>query len=140
MRISNVRVLLLSTRISPERLRRAREALGPEVKLMVDAHGALTADRGVRLGEAAAELDVTWFCQAYYPAVPPGATSAMHATVPQSVVDVLDYVSRSVMRSDAEATQTPSGKKTSGCASSRSSALTTLAWRRLRRINNRAYC
>jgi L-alanine-DL-glutamate epimerase-like enolase superfamily enzyme len=35
---------------SLERLRLAREPLGPEVKLMMDAHGALTVDRAVRLG------------------------------------------------------------------------------------------
>src|ERR1700682_5166313 len=39
---------------SLERLRLARAALGPDVGLMMDAHGALTVDRAVRLGEAAA--------------------------------------------------------------------------------------
>src|SRR5262249_15409468 len=46
---------------SLERLQRAREALGPDVKLMMDAHGALTVDRAVRLGEAAREYELTWF-------------------------------------------------------------------------------
>jgi L-alanine-DL-glutamate epimerase-like enolase superfamily enzyme len=45
---------------SLERFRLAREALGPEVKLMMDAHGALTVDRAVRLGEAAREYELTW--------------------------------------------------------------------------------
>jgi D-galactarolactone cycloisomerase len=48
-------------RRSLERLRLAREALGPDVQLMMDAHGALTVDRAVRLGEAAREYDLTWF-------------------------------------------------------------------------------
>ena len=46
---------------SLERLRLAREALGPEVKLMMDAHGPLTVDRAVRLGEGAREYELTWF-------------------------------------------------------------------------------
>jgi D-galactarolactone cycloisomerase len=43
------------------RLRLAREALGPDVKLMMDAHGALSVDRAVRLADAVADLDITWF-------------------------------------------------------------------------------
>ncbi|MBV9545241.1 MAG: mandelate racemase/muconate lactonizing enzyme family protein [Chloroflexi bacterium] len=46
---------------SLERLRIARDALGPDIQLMMDAHGALTVDRAVRLGEAARDLDITWF-------------------------------------------------------------------------------
>jgi L-alanine-DL-glutamate epimerase-like enolase superfamily enzyme len=46
---------------SLERLRLAREALGPDVQLMMDAHGALTVDRAVRLGVAAADFQLTWF-------------------------------------------------------------------------------
>ncbi|MGI9145388.1 MAG: mandelate racemase/muconate lactonizing enzyme family protein [Chloroflexota bacterium] len=46
---------------SLQRLRLAREALGPDVKLMMDAHGALSVDRAVRLGQAAAELEISWF-------------------------------------------------------------------------------
>jgi D-galactarolactone cycloisomerase len=46
---------------SLERLRIGREALGPDVALMMDAHGALTVDRAIRFGRAAAELDITWF-------------------------------------------------------------------------------
>jgi D-galactarolactone cycloisomerase len=46
---------------SLERLRRARQALGPDVQLMMDAHGALSVDRAIRLGHAAAELGITWF-------------------------------------------------------------------------------
>ena len=46
---------------SLDRLRRAREALGPDVRLMMDAHGALTVDRAVRLGDSARDLDLTWF-------------------------------------------------------------------------------
>jgi D-galactarolactone cycloisomerase len=46
---------------SLDRLRRARRALGADVRLMMDAHGALTTDRAIRLGQAAAELDISWF-------------------------------------------------------------------------------
>ena len=46
---------------SLERLRLGREALGPDVQLMMDAHGALTVDRAVRLGQAASEYELTWF-------------------------------------------------------------------------------
>jgi len=46
---------------SLERLRLAREALGPDVQLMMDAHGALTVDRAVRLGQTAGELQLAWF-------------------------------------------------------------------------------
>jgi D-galactarolactone cycloisomerase len=46
---------------SIERLRLAREALGPDVKLMMDAHGALSVDRAVRLADAVADLDIAWF-------------------------------------------------------------------------------
>jgi L-alanine-DL-glutamate epimerase-like enolase superfamily enzyme len=48
-------------RRSLERLRLAREALGPDVQLMMDAHGALTVDRAVRLGQAAGEFQLAWF-------------------------------------------------------------------------------
>jgi D-galactarolactone cycloisomerase len=46
---------------SIERLRLAREALGPDAKLMMDAHGALSVDRAVRLADAVADLDIAWF-------------------------------------------------------------------------------
>jgi L-alanine-DL-glutamate epimerase-like enolase superfamily enzyme len=46
---------------SLERLRQARQALGPDRQLMMDAHGALSVDRAIRLGQAAAELNITWF-------------------------------------------------------------------------------
>jgi L-alanine-DL-glutamate epimerase-like enolase superfamily enzyme len=47
--------------VKMRRLRAARQALGPDVQLMMDAHGALTVDRAIRVGRAAAELDITWF-------------------------------------------------------------------------------
>ncbi len=39
----------------------ARPGVGDDVGLMMDAHGALTPDRAVRLGQAAAELNIGWF-------------------------------------------------------------------------------
>jgi D-galactarolactone cycloisomerase len=46
---------------SLERLRIAREALGPDVALMMDAHGGLSTDRAIELGRAAGDLKITWF-------------------------------------------------------------------------------
>src|SRR4051794_39657591 len=46
---------------SLERLRIARDTLGPDCNLMMDAHGALSVDRAIKLARAAEELDITWF-------------------------------------------------------------------------------
>jgi hypothetical protein len=46
---------------SLEHLRLAREALGPDFKQMMDAHGALTVERAIWPGEGACEYEVTWF-------------------------------------------------------------------------------
>ena len=39
----------------------ARDAIGPEVELFVDANGALTRKQALRFAELYAELDVRWF-------------------------------------------------------------------------------
>jgi L-alanine-DL-glutamate epimerase-like enolase superfamily enzyme len=44
-----------------ERIRQARDAIGPRVQLFVDANGAYTAKQAVRVFEAAAEYDLSWF-------------------------------------------------------------------------------
>ncbi len=44
-----------------ERVERAREAIGPETELFVDANGALTRRQALRLADAWAALGVTWF-------------------------------------------------------------------------------
>jgi L-alanine-DL-glutamate epimerase-like enolase superfamily enzyme len=42
------------------RMRQAREVVGPDVELYVDANGGWTVKQAVRLMEAAADLDVRW--------------------------------------------------------------------------------
>jgi L-alanine-DL-glutamate epimerase-like enolase superfamily enzyme len=44
----------------PERMRVAREAIGPGAELFVDANGALTRKAALRFAERCAEHDVTW--------------------------------------------------------------------------------
>lgn len=45
----------------PARVAVAREAIGPDVGLMVDANGGYTRKQALRLAERFAELDVLWF-------------------------------------------------------------------------------
>jgi L-alanine-DL-glutamate epimerase-like enolase superfamily enzyme len=45
----------------PARVAMAREAIGPNVELMVDANGAYTLPQALGLAERFAEQDVTWF-------------------------------------------------------------------------------
>lgn len=45
----------------PDRVRAAREAIGPNVKLFVDANGAYTRKQALAIAEKVAELGVTWF-------------------------------------------------------------------------------
>jgi L-alanine-DL-glutamate epimerase-like enolase superfamily enzyme len=45
----------------PERVRRAREAIGPEAELFVDANGAYSRKQAVAMAEVFAEADVSWF-------------------------------------------------------------------------------
>lgn len=45
----------------PERVRIARDAIGPEVELFVDANGAYSRKQALRLAERFAEHRVTWF-------------------------------------------------------------------------------
>src|SRR5262249_19205297 len=44
----------------PDRVRRARAAIGPHVKLMVDANGAYTAKQALQLAAGFAESQVVW--------------------------------------------------------------------------------
>lgn len=44
-----------------ERLRVAREAIGPDVQLFIDANGAFTSREALSFAEFAAGFDVTWF-------------------------------------------------------------------------------
>lgn len=44
-----------------QRVRAAREAIGPDTELFVDANGAYSRKQALRLAEQMAELDVRWF-------------------------------------------------------------------------------
>ncbi len=46
---------------SVTRLREVREAIGPKVDLMMDAHGALTANQAVQIARLAEEFRISWF-------------------------------------------------------------------------------
>lgn len=48
-------------RRSVQRVREVRQAIGPTVELMVDAHGALNLPMAMRLSRALEEYDITWF-------------------------------------------------------------------------------
>ena len=43
------------------RVRAARRGIGPDVELMVDAHGSLDVSTAVRLSKALEEYDIAWF-------------------------------------------------------------------------------
>ncbi|MBL8584362.1 MAG: mandelate racemase/muconate lactonizing enzyme family protein [Rhizobiaceae bacterium] len=47
--------------ISAARVRAARQALGPEVEIMVDAHGTYTVADAKRFVQLVSDLDLTWF-------------------------------------------------------------------------------
>ncbi len=44
-----------------DRVRAVRQAIGPEVDLMVDANQRLTVEHAIRLGRKLEEFDLTWF-------------------------------------------------------------------------------
>jgi L-alanine-DL-glutamate epimerase-like enolase superfamily enzyme len=44
-----------------ERVRAVRNAIGPDVKLMVDANQRFTVEHAIRLGRKLEELDIAWF-------------------------------------------------------------------------------
>jgi L-alanine-DL-glutamate epimerase-like enolase superfamily enzyme len=47
--------------VSAERVRAARKALGPDVELMVDAHGTYTVAEAKRFAALVADCDLAWF-------------------------------------------------------------------------------
>jgi L-alanine-DL-glutamate epimerase-like enolase superfamily enzyme len=58
----------VKTRVGPTdhvgmvaRVRAVREAIGPDVGLMVDANQQMTVKQAIRIGRMMAELDLTWF-------------------------------------------------------------------------------
>lgn len=44
-----------------ERIKAVREAIGPEINLMVDANQRFTVDHAIRLGKKIEKFDITWF-------------------------------------------------------------------------------
>jgi L-alanine-DL-glutamate epimerase-like enolase superfamily enzyme len=50
-----------SIEVSAERVRELREAVGPEVRLMIDAHGTLSVPEAKRLCRLLEPYDVAWF-------------------------------------------------------------------------------
>ncbi len=48
------------------RIRAVREAIGPDVKLMIDAHGSLDETLAIRLARAAEPYDIAWFEEPTY--------------------------------------------------------------------------
>ncbi len=48
-------------RVSAERVKAARNALGPDVELMVDAHGTYTVAEARRFAHMVADCDLAWF-------------------------------------------------------------------------------
>lgn len=56
-----IKVGLLSVEADLERAAAIREAIGPDIKLMVDANHAYNAFTALHMGRGLEELDVTWF-------------------------------------------------------------------------------
>ena len=54
------------------RVSEAREAIGPDVELMVDAHGCLNVTTAIKLALALEEYDITWFEEPVSPDNHPG--------------------------------------------------------------------
>lgn len=58
---AKIKVGGLSIKEDVERVRAVREAIGPEIKLMVDANSNLTPKAAIRLAKAIEEYDISWF-------------------------------------------------------------------------------
>ena len=56
-----MKIGLGSIRRDIERVAAVRKAIGPDVKLMVDANHSLTVPTAIRMGRALEELDIDWF-------------------------------------------------------------------------------
>ena len=50
-----------STGSDVDRMRRAREVIGPDIELFVDANGAYSVKQAMRVAERVGDLDVRWF-------------------------------------------------------------------------------
>ena len=72
-------------RRSWERLRIARDTLGSDAPLMMDAHGGLTIDRAIRLARGAEEVGITWFEEPVLAADDPAGLAEVRRTIPMPV-------------------------------------------------------
>jgi len=61
------------------RVRAAREALGPDIQLMVDANNAWNAAEAIRFGRAVERYDLTWFEEPCWPDDLEGAAAVCRA-------------------------------------------------------------
>ena len=62
-----------------ERVRAARDAVGPDVKLMIDANNAWNAAEAIRFGRAVERYDLTWFEEPCWPDDLAGAAAVCQA-------------------------------------------------------------
>jgi L-alanine-DL-glutamate epimerase-like enolase superfamily enzyme len=60
-RAMKLRIARGDDRVTAERVKAVREAVGPDVKLMVDANQTLDVAGAIRLARRLAEFDLTWF-------------------------------------------------------------------------------
>ena len=60
-RAMKLRIARGDDRVTAERVKAVREAIGPDVKLMVDANQTLDVAGAIRLSRRLAEFDLTWF-------------------------------------------------------------------------------
>ena len=66
--------------VSAKRVRAAREAIGPDVDLMVDAHGTYTVAEAKRFAALVADCDLAWFEEPINGDDVPGLAEFRHAT------------------------------------------------------------
>jgi len=60
-RAMKIRVGSASMDTDVERVRKVRQAVGPEIELLVDANQAFTPKHAIRLGRRLQEFDISWF-------------------------------------------------------------------------------
>ena len=62
------------------RVRAARRGIGPDVELMIDAHGSLDVSTAIRLAKELEEYNLSWFEEPISPDDHPGLANVRHAT------------------------------------------------------------
>jgi len=74
------------------RVRAVREAIGPDVRLMIDANGAWDAPTAIRMGRALEGLDIYWFEEPVWPDnVAGSAEVAAKVTIPIAGYETCSY-------------------------------------------------